>query len=110
MRRRTVLLLSVIVATLVVASGVAMAVNKVYPSDTDSVDPCKGTAKTKKRSGNDLLIGTDGPDYILAFSGNDKISAGNGNDYTDGGPGNDTYSYGSSGWDTDTVVDDSGFD
>jgi Ca2+-binding RTX toxin-like protein len=99
----------VIVATLVVASGVAMAVNEVCPSDTNSTEPCKGTSKTQKRSGNDLLIGTSGQDYILALSGNDKIAAGAGDDYTDGGAGNDTYSY-ATGWGNDTVVDASGVD
>ena len=108
-RRRVVLLLTTMVAALVMASGVAFAVNKVCPSGTTSSNPCKGTAKTTTSSGNDTLIGTPGPDYILALSGNDKISAGAGDDYTNGGEGNDTYSY-AEGMGTDRVVDTSGFD
>lgn len=96
-------------ATLLLASGVAFAVNKVCPSGTTFSNPCKGTAKTSRSTGNDTLIGTSGADYIFALSGNDKISAGAGNDYTDGSSGNDTYSY-KDGWGTDTVVDASGVD
>lgn len=107
--RRVVFLLITMVAALVMASGVALAVNKVCPSGTTQLDPCKGTAKTNTSSGNDTLIGTPGIDYIMALSGNDKISAGAGNDTTNGGAGNDTYSY-RNGMGTDTVVDASGID
>lgn len=93
MRRKAILLVLTIAATLLLASGVAFAVNKVCPAGTIVANPCLGTSKTKKCSGNDLLIGTFGPDYIKALSGNDLISAGGINDHTDGGPGNDTYSY-----------------
>ena len=91
--KRTLLLLSIMAATLLAASGVALAVNKVCSSGSTQANPCLGTNKTKKASGNDTLIGTSGPDYIKALSGNDNISGGSGNDTTDGGAGNDTYSY-----------------
>jgi len=109
MRRRALLLLSVIVAALVVASGTALAVNKTCPPGSTEQNPCLGTKKTKKASGNDTLRGTSGPDYIKALSGNDKITAGAGNDTTDGGGGNDTYYYGN-GWGIDTLIDASGTD
>lgn len=109
MKRRAILLMSMIGATLLLASGAAIAVNKVCPSGTTLTNPCNGTAKTKTSSGNDTLIGTPGPDYIFALSGNDKISAGSGNDYTNGGSGNDINSY-KEGMGTDTVVDASGMD
>jgi hypothetical protein len=107
--KRTLLLLSVMAATLIVASGMALAVNKVCPSGSTEQNPCLGTKKTEKASGKDLLIGTDGADYIKALSGNDNISAGSGNDTTDGGSGNDTYSY-ENGWEDDTLIDASGTD
>lgn len=108
-RRRAAFLLTTMVAALVMASGVAFAVNKVCPSGTTSSNPCKGTAKTNTSSGNDTLIGTPGTDFIRALSGNDKISAGAGNDDTNGGTGNDTYSY-RDGMGTDSVVDAAGID
>jgi Ca2+-binding RTX toxin-like protein len=109
MKRTSILFLATIVATLLSASGTAIAVNKVCPSGTTSSNPCKGTAKTTTSSGNDTLIGTPGPDYILGLSGNDKVSAGGGNDYTNGGADNDVYSY-KDAMGTDTVADGSGFD
>jgi Ca2+-binding RTX toxin-like protein len=109
MKHKAILLMAMIGAALLLASGVALAVNKVCSSGTTSSNPCKGTAKTKTSSGNDTLIGTSGPDYIVALSGNDKISAGASDDYTNGGAGNDTYSY-KDGMGTDTLVDASGID
>ncbi len=109
MRRKAILLILTMAATLLLTSGVAFAVNKVCPSGTTFSNPCKGTAKTKTSSGADTLIGTSGADYIFALSGNDKISAGVGDDYTDGSSGNDTYSYRDL-WGTDTLVDASGVD
>ncbi len=87
MVKRTLLLLSVMAATPVVASGVALAVSKVCPSETTQANPCSGT------TGIDTLIGTSGPDYIKGLAGNDSNSGGAGNDTTDGGGGNDTYPY-----------------
>lgn len=109
MRRKAILLILTMAATLVLAGGMAFAVNKACPPGSGPGNPCTGTAKTKTASGNDTLIGTGGTDYIAALSGNDKIAAGAGNDTTNGGPGNDTYSY-RSGWGTDTLVDASGVD
>ena len=109
MVKRTLLLLTAMGATLIVASGVALAVSKVCPSGSTQANPCLGTNKTKKASGNDTLIGSSGPDYIKALSGNDNISAGEGNDTTDGGGGNDTYSY-KDGWGVDTLIDSGGTD
>jgi hypothetical protein len=109
MVKRTLLMLTAMLAALVLASGVAFAVNKVCPSGTTQQNPCLGTAKSKKASGKDTLIGTSGPDWIKALSGNDQISGDQGNDNTDGGSGNDTYSY-KDGWGQDTVIDASGTD
>ena len=107
--KRTLLLLTAMLAALVLASGVALAVNKVCPSGTTEQNPCLGTNKTKRTLGKDTLIGTSGPDYIKALSGNDQISGGAGNDTTDGGGGNDTYSY-TGGGGTDSLIDSGGTD
>jgi Ca2+-binding RTX toxin-like protein len=101
--KRTILLLSVMMATLIAASGVALAVSKVCPSGSTQSNPCSGTTAI------DTLLGTSGVDYIKGLAGNDKISGGAGNDTTDGGGGNDTYSY-KEGWGQDTVIDSGGTD
>jgi hemolysin type calcium-binding protein len=101
--RKLALLLAVMLAALVLASGAALAVNKVCTSGTTQANPCSGTKNS------DLLVGTNGPDYIKGLAGNDNISGGAGDDTTNGGSGNDTYSY-RDGWGTDTLIDASGTD
>ena len=53
--RRAVLLLTVMAAMLVMASGVALAATKFGGP------------------GNDILIGTNGPDQLFGGAGNDEI-------------------------------------
>jgi Ca2+-binding RTX toxin-like protein len=101
MAKRTLLLVGMMAATLVTASGMALAVSKVCPPGTTQANPCAGT------KGIDSLVGTGGADYITGLAGNDKISGGNGDDTTDGGVGNDTYSY-KGGWGIDTLIDSGG--
>ena len=69
--RRTIVLLSTIALTLLVASGVAWAVTKI------------GT------DGPDTLRGTNGDDNLLGKGGNDDLYALNGRDTLVGGPGKD---------------------
>jgi hypothetical protein len=69
--RRTLLLLTTMVVALLLASGVALAVNKV------------GT------NGPDTLRGTNGDDNLLGRGGNDKLFSLNGRDNLLGGPGKD---------------------
>ncbi len=69
--RRLVLLLTVMAAALVLASGVALAVTKI------------GT------NGNDVLKGTDGKDNLLGLGGQDDIFGKGGSDNLLGGPGKD---------------------
>jgi Ca2+-binding RTX toxin-like protein len=71
MMRRIILLLMAMAMTLVVASGVAWAVNKI------------GT------DGSDTLWGTSGADNLFGLGGNDKLYALRGSDNLQGGPGND---------------------
>ena len=69
--RRTVLLVAVVAACLVMASGVALAVDRV------------GT------NGPDTLRGTDGADNLLGLGGNDDLVGLGGSDNLVGGPGKD---------------------
>ena len=70
--RRTVLLLATMALTLLVASGVALAVTRI------------GT------DGPDILRGTTGDDNLVGLGGNDRIFGGlRGNDNLLGGPGKD---------------------
>ena len=74
--RRTVLLLTVIAACLVMASGVALAVNRV---GTNGHDVLKGTA------GEDNLVGLGGQDDLFGKGGSDNLVGGDGKDNVLGG-------------------------
>src|SRR5215216_3971119 len=87
--RRVILLLTVMAATLVLASGVALALTKI------------GT------NGPDTLRGTNGNDNLLGKGGNDRLFALNGRDTLLGGPGNDIVI---GGWGSDNVVGEEGND
>ena len=69
--RRTILLLATMALTLLVASGVALAVTKI------------GT------NGHDVLKGTAGKDNLLGLGGQDDIFGKGGSDNLVGGPGKD---------------------
>ena len=69
--RRVALVLGAMVLTLLLASGVAWAVNKV------------GT------NGPDTLRGTHADDNLVGLGGNDELFAQRGNDNLLGGPGKD---------------------
>src|SRR5918994_5085834 len=69
--RRTTVLLTTMALTLLVASGVALAVTKIGPD------------------GPDTLMGTNGDDNLIGKGGNDDLYALNGRDTLVGGPGKD---------------------
>jgi Ca2+-binding RTX toxin-like protein len=110
--RRTILLLAAMVLTVLVASGVALAVNKI---GTDGPDTLRGT------NGNDNLIGKGGNDRLFALDGRDNLVGGPGKDWLDthptefrsgdknleGGTGNDIV-FGGRG--SDTVLGEDGND
>jgi Ca2+-binding RTX toxin-like protein len=75
--RRTILLVATMALTLLVASGVALAVTKI---GTDGSDFIVGT------KGSDELFGRGGIDSIEGRSGEDVISGGPGNDFLVDGP------------------------
>jgi Ca2+-binding RTX toxin-like protein len=99
--RRTIVLLAVMALTLLVASGVALAVAKKC---TLNAALCQGTINA------DILLGTHNADNIKGLGGNDWIEGANGNDTTNGAEGNDTYSYKGEGFHQDILEDVSGVD
>ena len=110
--KRTILLLATITLTLLVASGVALAINKI---GTDGPDTLRGT------NGDDILLGKGANDVLYALAGKDNLLGDEGKDWlltgerralagnkvSAGGPGNDGVT---GGLGTDTVVGGSGND
>ena len=111
--RRTTVLLTTMALTLLVASGVALAVTKI---GTDGPDTLRGT------NGDDNLIGKGGNDDLYALNGRDTLAGGPGKDVVVdapggvwrrgdkillGGPGNDIV-FGARG--SDKVVGEEGND
>jgi Ca2+-binding RTX toxin-like protein len=74
--KRLILLLAAMAATMVVASGVALAVNKI---GTNGPDTLRGTNKA------DNLIGLGGYDRIFGLAGQDDMLGGPGKDLVVGG-------------------------
>ena len=77
MRRRVVLMLAAMVLALLLASGAALAVNRI---GTDGPDTLRGT------NGNDNLIGRGANDILFALNGRDNLLGGPGNDWLDTHP------------------------
>jgi Ca2+-binding RTX toxin-like protein len=72
--RRLVLLLTAMALALLLASGVALAVNRI---GTDGPDTLRGT------NGNDNLLGRGDNDILIALNGRDNLLGGPGNDWLD---------------------------
>ncbi len=93
--RRVILLLALMAATLVVASGVALAVNKVGTNGPDTLRGTNGDDNLVGLGGNDDLFGLGGRDNLLGGEGKDWVLGGNerrplgGDKNLVGGPGND---------------------
>jgi Ca2+-binding RTX toxin-like protein len=88
--RRVVLLLALMAATLVVASGVALAVNKIGGPGPNTIKGTKGADNLLGRGGNDILFGRGGRDNLLGGRGKDVVFGGIGGDHNlVGGQGND---------------------
>jgi Ca2+-binding RTX toxin-like protein len=111
--RRVILLLTMMAATLVVASGVALAVNKIGTNGPDTLKGTNGDDILVGRSGNDELFSLAGDDTLLGGPGKDIVSGGNeggsrgGDKNVVGGSGNDIVL---GGLDSDTVVGNEGND
>jgi Ca2+-binding RTX toxin-like protein len=111
--RRVALVLGAMALALVLASGVAWAVNEI---GTDGPDTLRGTNSDDNLSGeggNDGLLGLGGSDNLTGEQGKDYVLGGNeriplgGDKNLVGGPGNDEV-FGGNG--SDTVLGSSGND
>jgi Ca2+-binding RTX toxin-like protein len=103
MKKRAILLLTMMAAALLVASGVALAVSISCPNRPDSLgyhlcvgssnsDTMTGTASRDRMygyGGNDVILGENGNDSLVGMDGNDTILGGDGNDYMSGSSGDD---------------------
>ena len=109
--RRTVLLMASMALTLLLASGVALAINEIRCDG----GKCNGTPRNDKmlgslrrdimygfkgddrlfgRAARDDLYGFDGSDAIYGQAGNDKVSGSDGRDSLDGSRGSDSLNGG----------------
>ena len=111
--RRLILLLTVMAATLVVASGLALAVNKVGTNGPDTLRGTNGDDNLFGKGGDDDIFGLGGRDNLLGGPGRDNVLGGNeerplgGDKNLAGGPGNDRVIGGNG---SDDLVGDSGND
>ena len=112
--KRTIVLLSTMALTLLVASGVALAANKIGSDGPDTLRGTNGDDNLVGLGGNDRLFslgGTDnllgGPGKDIVFGGNQRFELSGGHKNLLGGPGNDFVN---GGKDSDNVVGGKGND
>jgi Ca2+-binding RTX toxin-like protein len=74
--RRMVLLLTVMAVALVLASGVALAVNKVGTNGPDTLSGTNGSDTLMGKGGDDTLFSRAGTDTLLGGSGKDRLVGG----------------------------------
>ena len=110
--RRTIPLLTTMALTLLVASGVALAVTKIGTSGPDTLRGTNGDDNLLGKGANDVLYALGGMDNLLGAEGKDWLLTGErralgGNKVSGGGPGNDGVA---GGLGSDTVLGGSGND
>jgi hypothetical protein len=112
--RRTILLLSAIALTLLVAGGVALAVSKVGTNGPDFLKGTNGADNLSGRGDNDRIFGLAGKDNLIGGPDKDLLIGGvaaltrmSGEKTLVGGPGNDAVLGGKS---SDNVVGEEGND
>ena len=94
--RRVVLILLVMAAALVLASGVALAVTKIGSNGPDTLRGTNGDDDLLGRGGQDNMFSLDGTDNLIGEAGRDNVWAGTerrpgeGDKNLQGGSGNDT--------------------
>jgi Ca2+-binding RTX toxin-like protein len=109
MMRKMVLLLAVVGAMVALTAGAALAVTEDAGSGNDTVVGTNGPDKLYGGSGNDWVYGLGGADRVGGGSGNDPaLSGGPGRDSISGGSGNDTV-YAADGY-VDRIECGSGYD
>ena len=92
--RRTILLLATMALTLLVASGVALAVTKIGTNGPDTLRGTNGADNLLGKGGNDVLYALAGKDNLLGGEDKDWLLTGvhralGGDKNSAGGPGND---------------------
>jgi hypothetical protein len=94
--RRILVLLMAMTVTLVVASGVAWAVNKIGTNGPDTLIGTNNADNLLGRGGNDILFSLNGRDNLLGGPGkdivlgeNERFNSSGGDKNLQGGPGND---------------------
>ncbi len=93
--KRAILLVAMMALTLLAASGVALAVNKIGTNGPDTLRGTNGDDNLSGRGGNDVLFALGGNDDLLGGEGKDWVLGGNerrpggGDKNLLGGPGND---------------------
>jgi Ca2+-binding RTX toxin-like protein len=93
--RRAILLVAMMAVSLLLASGVALAVTKIGGPGPDTLRGTNGADNLLGRGDNDALFGLAGSDNLLGEEGNDWVLGGNeenaqgGDKNLLGGPGND---------------------
>ena len=88
--RRVALVLAAMGLALLLASGVALAVNKIGTNGPDTLIGTNGSDNLLGRGGNDELFGSTGSDNLLGGLGKDILYGDWGGDKRlAGGPGND---------------------
>ena len=93
--RRAILLVATVALTLLVASGVALAVNKIGTNGPDTLRGTNGNDNLVGKGGNDDLFGLSGRDHLVGGLGKDNVLGGDergpkgGDKNLVGGPGND---------------------
>ena len=110
--RRTVVLLATMILTLMLASGVALAVAKIGSDGPDTLMGTKGSDVLSGRGGTDWIDGRGGNDVIRGGPGDENpltsraigtLDGGSGADVISGGPGRDDLWDGP--WPGDSAVD-----
>ena len=111
--RRTIFLLATMALTLLMASGVALAVNNIGTNGPDTLRGTNGADTLVGVGGNDELYALGGRDNLLGGPGKDVVLGGtpsaalSGNKNLLGGPGNDVVGGGNG---SDNVVGEAGND
>jgi Ca2+-binding RTX toxin-like protein len=111
--RRLVLLLTAMALALLLASGMAWALNEVGTNGPDTLRGTNRADNLSGRGGNDRVLGLGGRDNLLGGPGKDIVLGGNerrafgGDKNLEGGPGNDVVA---GGLGSDNVVGEEGND
>lgn len=105
MKLKAILILVTMAATLIVAGGVALAVNKSGDNGDNRIIGTNGKDRLSGGQGDDLIRGRGAEDQIYGDSGEDELFGGRGPDNIFGGRGPDEV-FGGPGDDFINVLDE----